>query len=216
MRVTSHVHTAAIPLLSAVKPADNLSIEVTWKEGSRAPRTEKVDLAPLINSLKTYKRLRDNPTLFQSVHLLDAMGDIIAWGDDDEIDMDSSTIERLAEDMMTAAAFKAFLFDMEYTHTTAAAMLGYSRRQIENFISGESEIPRVCALACAALRLRNPEPPPRLNYHIWVTNWPSSYRDPFATSYGRCPFPSTSWHVEVGSHLHHSAPLNQASAGYDE
>jgi hypothetical protein len=33
----------------------------------------------------------------------------------------------------------------------AAIMLGDSRRQIENFLSGGKPIPRVCVLACWAL-----------------------------------------------------------------
>lgn len=212
MHVTSHIATPPIPLLYAVKAADGLSIEVTWKEGNRAPRTETVDLAPLINSLKIYKSLRDNRALFETVHLLDEMGDIIAWGDDDAIDMDSGTIERLAEDMMTAAAFKTFLFEMDYTHNTAAALLGYSRRQIENYISGHTPIPRVCALACAALRLRDPAPRPRVQYLVWVKNWTAD-RDAFASSYGQCSFSTPSQWLPA---LQNRTLLNQAAAGYDE
>jgi hypothetical protein len=143
--------------MSAVKPAEKLCVEITWSEGRRADRTEKVDLAPLINSLKIYKALRNSRALFETVHLLDDQGDIIAWGDDDEIDMDSTAIERLAEDMMTANDFKGFIDHLDFTHNTAAAQLGYSRRQIENFLAGTKPIPRVCALACFALRHRYDE-----------------------------------------------------------
>jgi hypothetical protein len=169
MRAISQATTPIIPLLSDVTPAEDLSIIVTWKEGQRAPRTEKIDLAPLINSLKIYKALRDDRALFKTVHLLDEMGDIIVWGRDNAIDMDSSTIERFAEDMMTADDFNAFLGEMDYTQNTAAAMLGYSRRQIANYITGFSPIPRVCSLACAALRLRNPTLKPPIHHIAWIT-----------------------------------------------
>jgi hypothetical protein len=152
-----------IPAMSAVKPAEKLSVEVTWSEGRRAGRTEKVDLAPLINSLRIYKALRNNRALFETVRLLDDQGDIIAWSDG-EIDMDSTAIERLAEDMMTANDFKAFIDHLDFTHNTAAAQLGYSRRQIENFLAGTKPIPRVCALACLALRHRYDE---QLAYGHW-------------------------------------------------
>jgi hypothetical protein len=146
------------------------------------------------------------------------MGDTIAWGDDDTIDMDSWTIERLAEDMMTASAFKAFLYDMDYTHNTAAAMLGYSRRQIEYYISGFTEVPRVCALACAALRLRNPSAPSKLHHLVWINNW--SQRDAFASYYGQSTFSSTSqWNIGKAPFvrvLENRTLVNQAAAGYDE
>lgn len=143
-----------IPAISEVRPAEKLCIMVTWSRGPRAPKTEKIDLSPLVNSLKIYKPLRNNRALFETVHLLDEGGDIIAWGDDDAIDMDSLALEELARDMMTAEDFKALLNTLQFTHLTAGAMLGYSRRHIENFLSGAKPVPRVCSLACAALRVR--------------------------------------------------------------
>ena len=51
-----------MPKLSAVR-AQNLCVEVVWAKGPRGTRTETVDLAPIINSLKAYKRLRTDRTL---------------------------------------------------------------------------------------------------------------------------------------------------------
>jgi hypothetical protein len=84
-----------MPRLGAVDPAGNLRVRVTWKRGLREPRTEVVDLGPLIGSLKFYKPLRDDRALFESVHLIN-MGSRIAWGRDDDIDMAATSLERLA------------------------------------------------------------------------------------------------------------------------
>src|SRR5262249_44989663 len=133
-------------------PLANLMVEVTWSEGPRASRTEKVDLAPLINSMKFYRPLRDDEALFQTVHIVDD-GEVLAWGENDAIDMAATSVVRLAEDMMTANDFRAFLRFVNYTQNTAAAQLGYSRRQIGYYLKGDP-IPRVCVLACQTLKLR--------------------------------------------------------------
>jgi hypothetical protein len=154
MNATSQIFAGSMPKLSTVKPMGKLCIEATWSEGPRAHRTETIDLAPLIHSHKFYKPLRRNPALFQTVHLIDD-GEVIAWGADDAIDMPATSVERLAQDMMTPHEFRIFVYDMKYTHNTAAAQLGYSRRQIENFLAGTKPIPRVCVLACYALRYQH-------------------------------------------------------------
>jgi|SRR5882672_366183 len=135
-----------MPRLAAVKAVDDLRVRVTWKQGIRARKTEIVDLSPLIGSLKFYKPLRDDPALFKTVHLTD-LGSAIAWGDE-EIDMAATSIERLAEETLTSDDFRMFLKTNNLTHEQAAAQLGYTRRQIENFLNGDQAIPRVVALAC--------------------------------------------------------------------
>ena len=166
MNGTSQIVAGSMPKLSAVSPAEKLCVEVTWSEGPRAPRTETVDLSPLINSHKFYKPLRKNRPLFETVHLIDD-GEVLAWGDSDAVDMAATSVERLAEEMMTPNDFKVFVASLHYTHSTAAAMLGYSRRQIENFLSGTKPIPRVCALACIALQHRST--PRQVNSGTWCT-----------------------------------------------
>jgi len=127
---------------------------VTWAEGVRAPKTETIDLSPLINSLRFFKPLREKPRLRATVHLIEG-GHAIAWGGDDAIDMAATSLERLAEETMTSEDFRAFIAHQSLTHSAVAALLGYSRRQIELYLSGEQPIPRVVALACHAIKLRS-------------------------------------------------------------
>ena len=148
MSATKHLD-APMPKLATVTAAEGLRVEVTWLSGRRAPLTETIDLAPLVNSHKFYKRLRGDRARFETVHVAEG-GEAIAWGED--IDMAATSVERLADEMMTASDFKRFVDSMGATHNSIAAMLGYSRRQVENFLSGAQPIPRVCALACMTLR----------------------------------------------------------------
>src|ERR1700694_1325705 len=131
MNAISHILAGSMPKMSVVKPAENLCVDVTWIDGPRSPHTEKVDLTPLINSMKFYKPLRNNQALFETVHLIDD-GEALAWGNDNAIDMAATSVERLAEEMMTSHDFEVFIATLDYTHNTAAAMLGYSRRHIQN------------------------------------------------------------------------------------
>jgi hypothetical protein len=142
-----------MPKLSSVRPAEKLSIVVTWIEGARAHRTESVDLSPLICSFKFYKKLRKNRALFETVHLVED-GEAIAWGNDDSIDMAATSIERLAEEALTPDELRQFLDQEDLTQEGAAALLGYSRRQIAHYLAGDKPIPRVFALACYALAAR--------------------------------------------------------------
>jgi hypothetical protein len=138
---------APMPRLRAVEPAGDLQVRVTWKKGPRSSRTEVIDLAPLVRSLKFYKPLRNDRALFNTVHLIES-GSGIAWGNNDEIDMAATSLERLAEETFTADDFRLFLKSNDLTHEQAASQLGYTRRQIENFLSKAQPIPRVVVLAC--------------------------------------------------------------------
>jgi hypothetical protein len=135
-----------MPRLASVDPTDPLKIRAKWKSGLRAGTTEIVDLAPLILSLKFYRALRNDPKLFGTLHIARA-GSAIAWGEGDEIDMPATSIERLAQESMTAEKFRAFLTENGMTHAQAAAEFGYSRRRIEDFLAGTAPIPRVLVLA---------------------------------------------------------------------
>jgi hypothetical protein len=131
--------------IAAVEPVAHLRLRVAWSEGTRAGRTEVVDLTPLIGRLKYYAPLRSDRHLFATAHLADE-GESVEWGDAG-IDMAATSIERLADEAMTASGLAAFLRRNDLTHQSGAAVLGYSKRQIENFLAGH-EIPRVLALAC--------------------------------------------------------------------
>jgi hypothetical protein len=153
MNAADRTIAGSMPRLASVSPADKLSVEVTWSDGPRAPRTEVVDLSPLIGSFKVYRQLRKNRALFHSVHLIED-GEAIAWGDSDHTDMSVTSIERLAEEALAADEFRRFLSEQNLTQEAAAAMLGYSRRQIAHYVAGDKPIPRVFALACRALEAR--------------------------------------------------------------
>jgi hypothetical protein len=70
-------------------------IIVRWASGSRAGRTEVVDLSPLVDIDKSYAPLSSDAVLFASIHLIDG-GAAIAWGYE-EIDMPADAIRHLAE-----------------------------------------------------------------------------------------------------------------------
>lgn len=144
-----------MPRLGGVHVIDGSSVRVNWVEGRRAGHTEAIDLSPLIDNFKFYDPLRRDQKLFATAHLIED-GNAIAWGDDSAIDMSATSIERLAEEVMTADDFAAFLERNCLTHQGAASALGRSRRQIEYYLS-IGLIPRVIALACYGYEARRKE-----------------------------------------------------------
>ncbi len=142
-----------MPKIAAVAVEDHLIVRATWAAGSRAGRTNVVDLSPLVHSLKHYRPLREDRALFRTLHLIED-GRILAWGDDDGIDMAADSVEELAEETMTADDLRDFLKANDLTHAEAAALLDRSRRQIENYLSGREPIPRLFVLACFGLVAR--------------------------------------------------------------
>lgn len=141
-----------MPRLGGVRSINGGSVRVNWLQGRREGRTETVDLSPLIDNFKIYEPLRRNKDLFATAHLIDN-GNAIAWGDDDAIDMAATSIERLAEEAMSADDFAAFMERNCFTHQGAASALGRSRRQIEYYLS-TGLIPRIIALACFGYEAR--------------------------------------------------------------
>src|SRR5262245_10588273 len=107
-----------MPQLSSIEIIDDLAVRVTWRAGIRVPRTEMIDLSPLINSLKLYRPLRTDRELFRTAHLIED-GRIVAWGKG-EIDMPAESLEELAEEGMTADDFREFLRSNNLTHSEAA------------------------------------------------------------------------------------------------
>src|ERR1700680_3028308 len=99
----------AMPLIGSVRPVDaeNRLVEVTWAEGNRRGRKDVVDLSPLIDTHRFYRPLRNTATLFETIHIVDN-AEAVGWGDD-AVDMSADSIERLAEETMTAEDFRAFL-----------------------------------------------------------------------------------------------------------
>jgi hypothetical protein len=79
-------------------------------------------------------------------------GYAIAWGNG-SIDMSASSVERLAEEAMTGKDFCDFMKRNALTHQAAAAALGRSKRQIENYLQYET-LPRMVVLACIGYEVR--------------------------------------------------------------
>jgi hypothetical protein len=141
-----------MPRLVSVAWQGAYGIAVRWAPGSaREHDAGLVDLAPLILTLKFYKPLRDNSELLETVHTIED-GSAIAWGADDAIDMAATSIERLAEEQMSSADFRAWLEQHKLTYDAAAAQLGISRRLVA-YYADERPIPRYIALACRYLDL---------------------------------------------------------------
>lgn len=138
-----------MPSIETVAASDAMHVRVTWNRGSHKGTTAEVDIAPLIYSKKVFVPLRNDPALFQTVHIVEG-GAAIAWGDDDKIDMAATTVERLADESMTPADFSAFLQRHSLSLDAAAAQLGISRR-LAAYYAKDREIPRYIALACAYL-----------------------------------------------------------------
>jgi len=134
-----------LPRIGHVQAAAPLTLVVSWTEGSRAGRVDRIDLAPIINSFKIFRPLRKNEALFDTACLGDD-GDTVVW-DGPDLEMSAETIELLAEQTMSPDDFCAFLKRNDLTQDAAASILGYSRRQIGYFTT-TGPIPRVVALAC--------------------------------------------------------------------
>ena len=136
-----------MPQIASVIPCDKLNLKVTWKEGLRRGKTDTVDLSPLISSFKLYKPLL-KASAFAKARVEDD-GQTVVW--DHGIDMAAMSIERLAEECMDAAQFRAFVKTLDLTQVQAAALLGYSRRQVAHYLAGTKAIPRIVSLACRRL-----------------------------------------------------------------
>jgi hypothetical protein len=143
-----------LPRLAAVEPANGpTSVSVAWASGSRAGRTEVIDLAPIIYTFKVFRPLRENPALFASVRLGE-WGASILWGDNPDLEVGADALEELAEETMTNMDFASFMKRHRLSLDTTAAWLGVSRRLVA-YYAKERQIPRPIALACKYLDLIN-------------------------------------------------------------
>jgi preprotein translocase subunit SecE len=140
-----------LPRMSEIQALPDFRLAIAWAEGSRRGRTDLLDLAPIIYTYKLYRPLRNNEELFQTARLVDG-GNVVEWGDG-RIDMSAELVEEIANETMTPQDFASFLERNGLTQEAAAALLGYSRRQIGNFVS-VGPIPRVVALACYGYEVR--------------------------------------------------------------
>lgn len=136
-----------MPKIESVIPLSDHIVRITWSASLRPNKVEDIDLSSLIFSFKFYAPLRKNKKLFRTVHVAQG-GNAIAWGQNSELDMAATSVERLAEEAMSQSDFRSFLASNKLTQERAAIALGRSRAQIANYVSGKSPIPRVVVLAC--------------------------------------------------------------------
>jgi hypothetical protein len=151
--ITNLTLSTPMPRIAALKVVEHLVIEVVWDSGFRRGRMDVVDLSPIINLLKLYRPLRNDEVLFRTIHPIE-QGRVLAWGEDEQIDMPAESVEELAQETMTPNDLRDFLKTNSLTHNEAAALLDRSRRQIENYLSGKERIPRLFVLACFGLAAR--------------------------------------------------------------
>lgn len=175
--------TIPMPRIAKVEVVDHLVIRVEWSEGSRVKRADVVDLSPMINTFRLYRPLRENKELFETIHLIER-GRVLAWGDDDQIDMLADNVQELAEETMTPGDLRDFLVLNDLTQGEAAALLDRSRRQIANYVAGSEPIPRGFVLSCFGLvarkqLLRGPITRPLANMHLHLVDNTKTQRTRF-------------------------------------
>lgn len=133
-----------VPRIGQIWVIGKARLGAYWVEGSRAGRTDDVDLSSAIGSYTYYRSLRNNHELFRTAHLIDN-GNTVAW--DNGLEMSAETIENIAQESLSPQDFAEFLIRNKLTQAAAAAILGRSRRQIGYYLS-PGPVPRVIALAC--------------------------------------------------------------------
>src|SRR5215510_14297578 len=103
MSATEFEDTAApLPRISEIRALPDFRLAIVWAAGSRTGRADFVDLAPVINTYKLYRPLRNNEELFRTARLVDH-GNVVEWGDG-TIDMPAELIKDLANEAMTSLA----------------------------------------------------------------------------------------------------------------
>lgn len=88
-----------LPRMDEVRAVAPLTLLVTWAEGARAGRTDRVDLARVVETFKIFRPLRKNEALFATARLAED-GDTVVWAGDN-LEMHAETVERLAAQEMT-------------------------------------------------------------------------------------------------------------------
>lgn len=114
-----------------------------------------VDLSGWIGRVPMLAPLRD-PAVFARVRVIDD-GFTLEWASD-EIDMGGDQLWRLAGEqageLMPTAAFRNWRQRHGLSLTTAAELLGLSRRLVAYYDSGERAVPKTVQLACEGWEAR--------------------------------------------------------------
>lgn len=89
-----------MPVLATAVPLAEHHLRVTWIDGDRAGRTDEIDLKPLLDRSRFFRKLRGNTALFRTV-TLSADGNKACWDDPSapyELEIAATQIERLARE----------------------------------------------------------------------------------------------------------------------
>lgn len=144
--IKAEIDPRPMPLIGHIHALDDLCVEVTWSAGTRAGRTEIIDLSPIINRYRVYAPLRARPDVFGTVSV-ENDGQLLEWANG-HFDMPATNVEYLAEQQMTGREFVSFMERHDLTRAETAAELGRSLRCIQDYVRFEGPIPRTVALAC--------------------------------------------------------------------
>ena len=153
-----------LPRICEIQALPDFRLAIVWAEGSRRGRTELVDLAPVINTYKVYRPLRNNEELFQTARLVDD-GNVVAWGDG-RIDMSAELLEDIANETMAPQDFANFLERTALPkklplHSWAIAD-AKSELSLVLVRFRVSSLLHAMGTKCAPARIRNVNPRPRL------------------------------------------------------
>jgi hypothetical protein len=141
---------APLPRLASAVPLDGRKLRVRFEDG----REKTVDLAPVLESRRFYKPLRDDDTLFRAFRISEYR-DAIEWRED--LDLSAVRLDALPEAEFTNAEFRAAMDRMGMTLDGMAEALEISRRLIADYRK-DKRIPRHIGLATRYLVEHTPAP----------------------------------------------------------
>lgn len=140
--------------IKTVEALDGFRLRLAFVGGP----TAVLDLSDEIAAHRGLGRLRE-PGVWQSVRILQPMGDAVAFGEvldpengEGPIDIDGELLWRrageAAGELMPQLDFVTWRERHGLSYTAAATALGLSRRQVIDYASGTAPIPRTIMLAC--------------------------------------------------------------------
>ncbi|MCW2242256.1 helix-turn-helix domain-containing protein [Azospirillum canadense] len=141
-----------MPVIASLRHLGDHTVLVTWAEGPRAGREETVDLGNAVHHFREFAPLMDSG-FFATGSLIDN-GNVIRWDTSrGPIEMPATLVEHYAimatYDHWSAERFRAWMERHGLSLDRAADELGIGRRLVAYYRSGDKEIPRTIALACA-------------------------------------------------------------------
>jgi len=132
-----------------LRPLFPAQLQIEWSTGE----TLQTDIGEQIERFKPRPPLRDPERFAQAAPGL--WGHSVAWGD--AIDMGADQLYELGRQqagLPTPAEFSAWMKRHGLTLTSAAAVLGLSRRMVAYYSAGAKPIPLVVGLACIGWEMR--------------------------------------------------------------